>query len=1060
MLTLFENIIKISIRHRFLIMLMVCVMAIIGVYNFQKLPIDAVPDITNVQIQVNTEAYGYSPMEVEQRITYQVENAMAGIPYLDYTRSVSRYGLSQVTVIFKDSTDIYFARKLISERLQEIKEKLPPGIDPIMGPISTGLGEIFMYTVEAKPGAIKKDGKPYTSMDLRTVQDWIIRPQLRNIKGVADINTIGGYTKQFQIAPIPKKMLEYKLAFDDIINALQENNANVGAGYIEHSGRQYLLRVPGQVENIANIEDIVVKNYNGTSVYIKDVADVLFGEELRTGAVTKDGEERVLGTVFMLMGENSRTVSQAVSEQMQKINTTLPAGVLAKPVYNRTILVDSTIQTVAKNLVEGALLVIVILFLLLGNIKAALLTAMVIPLSMLFTITGMVSNKISGNLLSLGAIDFGIIVDGSVIIVENCIRRLSEEQHKLGRMLTRKERLEVTFDAAKEVRKATMFGELIIMIVYLPILTLTGVEGKMFQPMALTVIIALIGAMLLSVTFVPAAIAIFLSGKLSEKENIFIGFSKKIYSSVLKKSLENKLFVVTASLIIFLLTALLTTRMGSEFLPTLDEGDITVHGLRIPGTSLSQAIEMQKVMENKIKEIPEVETVFAKIGTAEIATDPMPPSVADVYVMIKPRNEWKNPSMTKAELVHKIEEKVENLPGNKYEFTQPMQMRFNELIAGVRSDIGIKIFGDDMDVLLETGNKVSKAVEKITGAEDVKVEQVTGLPVLTVNLNRKAMARYGLNVSDVQDVVEIAIGGKKSGELFEGDRRFDIVVRLPEKIRSDITNLEEIPIALPHNDAAGENTPGYIKLGAVANIEVLTGPNQISRENGKRLIIVTANVRGRDLGSFVDEAQQTIKENVEIPAGYWVTWGGQFEQLISATKTLEIVVPVALLLIFLLLYSTFNSIKDAILVFTGVPLALTGGIFALWLRDIPLSISAAVGFIALSGIAVLNGLVMISFIKKLYEDGKPINEAIFEGAVARLRPVLMTALVASLGFIPMAISTAIGAEVQRPLATVVIGGIISSTLLTLIVLPVLYQIFYKDKQKQSEEYSEVLVGKE
>lgn len=1056
MITFFEQIIKLSIRHRFLIMFFVILMSILGVYNFQKLSIDAVPDITNVQVQINTQALGYSPLEVEQRVTYQVETAMAGLPLLDYTRSVSRYGLSQVTVVFKDSTDIYFARKLISERLQEIKEKLPPSIDPIMGPISTGLGEIYMYTVESTPNALKDDGKQYTPMDLRTIQDWIIRPQLRNIKGVADVNTIGGYTKQFQIAPSPEKMLEYDITFQSIFDAISKNNSNVGAGYIEHSGRQYLLRVPGQLENISNIEDVVIKNYKGTSVYVKDVATVLLGDELRTGAVTKDGNERVLGTVFMLMGENSRKISQLVSTQMDIISSTLPKGIVIKPVYNRTTLVDATINTVAKNLLEGALLVIVILFLLLGNFRAAIITAMVIPLSMLFTITGMVSNKISGNLLSLGAIDFGIIVDGSVIIVENCIRRLAEEQKHLGRILNKKERFEISFDATKEVRTATMFGELIIMIVYLPILTLTGVEGKMFQPMALTVIIALIGAMILSITFIPATIAIFLSGNLSEKENIIIELAKKAYTLTLKNAMNNKLFVITTSIVIFVLSTLLMFKMGSEFLPTLDEGDITIHSLRIPGTSLSQAIEMQKTLENKIKEVEEVETVFAKIGTAEIATDPMPPSVADVYVMVKPRNKWKNPQLTKAELVKKIEKMIETIPGNKYEFTQPMQMRFNELVAGVRSDIGIKVFGDNMDILLKTGNKISKSIEKISGASDVKVEQITGLPVLTVNLKRKVMARYGLNIKDVQDVVESAIGGKKVGELFEGDRRFDIMVRLPEKIRSNISMLEEIPISLPNNFSNDMTSSGFIKLGSIADINILTGPNQISRENGKRLIIVTANVRGRDLGSFVDEAQKTIKKEVIIPAGYWVAWGGQFEQLISAYKRLEIVVPVALLLIFLLLFSTFNSVKDALIVFTGVPLALTGGVLALWLRNIPLSISAGVGFIALSGIAVLNGLVMISFIKKLCEDGKSIEDAIFEGAVTRLRPVLMTALVASLGFVPMATATEIGAEVQRPLATVVIGGILSSTILTLIVLPVLYQLFYKNKKVQLEEYTESL----
>lgn len=1040
MLKIFENIIKFSVSQRWFIILSVIAISVLGIYNFQRLPIDAVPDITNVQIQVNTVASGFSPLETEQRITYPVETSMAGLPYLDYTRSISRYGLSQVTVVFKDGTDIYFARKLISERLQEVKEKLPPGIDPLMGPISTGLGEIFMYTVEANNGALKEDGKPYTPMDLRTIQDWIIKPQLKNIKGVAEINTIGGYTKQFHISPFPEKMQEYKVSFQDIFMAIENNNSNIGAGYIEHSGQQYLLRVPGQVENIEDIKNIAVKSFDGTSVYVKDLADVILGTELRTGASTKDGKEQVLGTVFMLMGENSRTVSKSVSEGIEKINDSLPDGVIAKTVYDRTVLVDATIETVQKNLLEGAILVIVVLFLLLGNIRAAIITAMVIPLSMLFTITGMVSNKISGNLISLGAIDFGIIVDGSVVVIENCIRRLAEEQKHLGRLLNRKERFEITFGASREFIKATIFGQFIIIIVYLPILTLTGVEGKMFQPMAFTVIIALIGAMIFSVTFIPSAIAIFLSGKISEEENFIIKLAKNIYSVILKSSLKNKTFVVTTASVIFVLSIILTTKMGSEFLPTLDEGDISIHALRIPGTSLSQAVEMQKVLEKRIKSFSEVESVFAKIGTAEIATDPMPPSVADVFVMTKPKKQWKDPNKNKALLVSEIDEAIKKIPGNKYEFTQPIQMRFNELISGVRSDVAVKVYGDNMDILLKLGTEISEVLETIPGASDVKVEQITGLPVLTVKFNRKEMARYNVNIREVQNIVEMAIGGKKTGELFEGDRRFDIIIRLPENIRSDISKIEDINIPLVNNE-----NRGTIKLGALAKIELLLGPNQIGRENGKRLIIATANVRGTDIGSFVKSAEKIIKEKVKIPPGYWTSWGGQFEQLISATKRLQIVVPLSLFLIFLLLFSTFNSLKDALLVFTGIPLALTGGIFALWLRGIPLSISAAIGFIALSGVAVLNGLVMISFIKKLYEDGKPMAEAIFEGSITRLRPVLMTALVASLGFIPMAIATGRGAEIQKPLATVVIGGILSSTILTLVVLPVLYMIFYNEK---------------
>ncbi|NKE73596.1 efflux RND transporter permease subunit [Candidatus Manganitrophus noduliformans] len=1050
-----EQILKFSIRQRWMVLMATVAIAALGVYNYRRLPIDAVPDITNVQVQVNTEAPGFSPLEAEQRITFPVETVMAGLPHLKEARSLSRYGLSQVTVIFEDGTDIYFARQLVNERIQEAKGKLPPGIEPTMGPIATGLGEIFMWTVEAEEGAKKPDGSAYTPTDLRTIQDWVIKPQLRNVKGVTEVNTIGGYEKQFHVTPYPEKLISYGLTFQNVLEALEKNNANIGAGYIEHRGEQYLIRAPGQAADLEEIRQIVIGNHQGVPVHIKDVAEVLNGKELRTGAATENGKEVVLGTVFMLMGENSRTVSQKVADKLVETNRTLPEGVVAKTVYDRTTLVDATIETVKKNLEEGALLVIAILFLFLGNIKAAIITALVIPLSMLFTITGMVGNKVSANLMSLGALDFGLIVDGAVIIVENCIRRLAEEQHRLGRLLTRAERFEIVFDASKEVRKATMFGELIIMIVYLPILTLSGVEGKMFIPMAFTVIAALLGAMILSVTFIPAAVALLLSGRISEKENFLVRWAKKVYTPLLNLSLANRALVVTAATVLVVLSGLLATRMGSEFIPSLDEGDIAMHALRIPGTSLSQAIEMQHLLEIRIKEFPEVETVFAKLGTAEIATDPMPPSVADNFIMLKPRSQWPDPKRPKADLVHEIEEAVKKIPGNNYEFTQPIQMRFNELIAGVRSDVAVKVFGDDMDVLFETGEEIAEVLEKVPGASDVKVEQVTGLPVLTIQMNRKEMARYGLNLSDVQEAIEIAVGGKSAGQIFEGDRRFELIVRLPEETRSNLEAMKRLPIPLPRTEpdtraVRAESRPSYLPLGAVAEFNIAPGPNQISRENGKRRVVVTANVRGRDIGSFVQEAEAMIKERVKIPAGYWTTWGGQFEQLISATNRLKIVVPVSLLLVFLLLFVTFGNVKDSLLVFTGVPLALTGGIAGIWLRGIPLSISAGVGFIALSGVAVLNGLVMITFINKLREEGQALDEAIFHGAITRLRPVLMTALVASLGFLPMALAVGRGAEVQRPLATVVIGGILSSTALTLLVLPVLYRIFHA-KENINEE---------
>lgn len=1059
-----EKILKFSIEHRWIVLMATLAVAILGIYNYQKLPIDAVPDITNVQVQINTEAPGYSPLEVEQRITFPIETAMAGIPHLIEIRSISRYGLSQVTVVFEDGTDIYFARQLINIRIQEVKEHLPPGIASIMGPIATGLGEIFMWTVESEKGALRPDGMPYTLTDLRTIQDWVIRPQLRTVSGVNEINTIGGYEKQYHVTPNSEKLIAYGLSFHDIVQALAKNNANIGAGYIEHRGEQYLIRAPGQVSQIEDIRNIVIGSHGGVPTYIKDVAEVLVGKELRTGAATEDGKEVVLGTVFMLMGENSRIVSEKVADKMTEINHTLPQGVTAKTVYNRSILVDKTIHTVKKNLVEGAILVIVILFLFLGNIRAAIITALVIPLSMLFAITGMVSNKVSASLMSLGAIDFGIIVDGAVIIVENCVRRLSEEQHRLGRLLTRQERFHIVFDSSKEVRRATMFGELIIMIVYLPILSLTGIEGKMFYPMAFTVIVALVGATILSLTFIPAAVALFFSGKLSEKEIILMRWAKKAYIPMLDLMMRNRIFVITMAIIIVVLSSLLTTRMGSEFIPGLDEGDIAIHALRIPGTSLSQSIEMQRLLEKEIKEFPEVENVFSKIGTAEIATDPMPPSVADTFVMLKPVSKWPNPQKPKPELIHELEDRLAKIPGNNYEFTQPIQMRFNELIAGVRTDLAVKVFGDDLETLLETGEKLSKALGKIQGASDVKVEQVTGLPLLTIRMNRKEMARYGLNISDVQEVVEIAIAGKNAGRVFQGDKHFELVVRLPEDVRTNVDALERLPIPLPGTGGmlvAGliptipskhSKRPGYTTLGSVADLHIAPGPNQISRENGKRRIVVTANVRGRDIGSFIEEAKRVIASSVTIPSGYWISWGGQFEQMISARKRLQIVTPIALLLIFFLLFTTFGTVKDSLLVFTGVPFALTGGIVALWLRGIPLSISAGVGFIALSGVAVLNGLVMISFISKLRVEGNSLDQSVFHGAVSRLRPVLMTALVASLGFLPMATATGTGAEVQRPLATVVIGGILSSTALTLLVLPALYRIFHrKDNVEEMEE---------
>lgn len=1041
-----ERVLQISIHQRGLVLMGVLVMALLGIYSYQKLPIDAVPDITNVQVQINTRAQGYSPVEVEQRVTFPIEIIMAGLPNLEYTRSLSRYGLSQVTVIFEDGTDIYLARQLVSQRIQEAKDRLPTGIEPTMGPISTGLGEIFMWTVDAKENARKPDGTEYKLTDLREIQDWIIRPQLRMVPGIAEINSIGGFVKQFHVAPYPAKLISFGLTLEDVIKALARNNLNVGAGYIEKSGEQYLVRLPGQVTDLEEIGNITLGSRSGIPIRIRDVADILIGKELRTGAATQNGKEVVLGTAHMLIGENSRTVSQAVAERLAEINRALPQGVTATAVYDRTTLVDKTIHTVATNLLEGAVLVIVVLFLFLGNMRAAVITALVIPLSMLFTFSGMVANHVSANLMSLGALDFGLIVDGAIVIVENSIRRLAHEQIRLGRELTPAERFAAVFDATREARRVLVYGELIIIVVYFPIFTLSGVEGKMFHPMALTVVTALLGAMILSVTFVPAAVALFLTGKVAEKESPAVTWAKKIYLPLLMAAMRNKGLTITVAAVIVTLSALLTTRMGSEFIPSLNEGDIALHALRIPGTSLTTAVEMQNELEKTIRTFPEVERVFSKIGTAEIATDPMPPSVADIFIILKPQSEWREQYITKADLVAAIEQAVLKVPGNNYEFTQPIQMRFNELLSGVRADVAVKVFGDDMDILFSVAEQIEALLEKVPGAADVKIEQLTGLPVLTIQPDRAKLARYGLNVADVQDAVAVAVGGRNAGTIFEGDRRFELQVRLPEQLRVDIESLKRLPIGIPAaamgaamNDSMAA-LPAYVTLSEVANVEVVPGPNQVSRENGKRRAVVTANVRGRDLGSFVEEAEALVAEKVQVPPGYWLTWGGQFEQLISATERLRIVIPLTLGLILMLLYAMFGNFRDALLMFTGVPFALSGGILALWLRDIPLSISAAVGFIALSGVAVLNGLVMLSFIRNLRAQGQPLDDAITNGALTRLRPVLMTALVAALGFVPMALATSIGAEVQRPLATVVIGGILSSTALTLLVLPVLYRL--------------------
>ncbi|MGM8227134.1 efflux RND transporter permease subunit [Cellvibrio sp. ARAG 10.3] len=1033
-----QPVLRSAIERRGLIIFGVALLIGLGLWNYQRLPIDAVPDITNIQVQINTEAAGYSPLEVEQRITFTIENSLSGLPGLAYTRSLSRYGLSQVTVVFDEGTDIYFARAQVNERLNQIANQLPDGIEPGMGPIATGLGEIFSYTVDATGTAAQE----YDITALREIQDWIIRPQLMRVKGVVEINTIGGYEKQYHVTPDIRQLLAWRITLEDISTALRNNNRNRGAGFVEHNGEQILVRSPGQLRDIADISAVVVATRDGIPVRIGDIAEVAIGKELRSGAATRNGHETVLGTAMMLIGENSRTVAQDLAKQLTLVNRSLPPGVVAEAVYDRTTLVEKTIRTVQKNLLEGALLVIAVLFILLGNLRAALITAAVIPISMLMTISGMVETGVSANLMSLGALDFGLIVDGAVIIVENALRRLAEAQQHTTGALPLKRRLELTFVATDEVIRPSLFGVGIITLVYLPIFSLTGVEGKMFHPMALTVVMALASAMLLSVTFIPAAIALVMRGKINTRETRLMQGLKARYRWLLTRALQHRYSIISSAVLLIIFCSWLATTLGREFIPQLDEGDIALHALRIPGTSLEQAVAMQHMLEERIKTFPEVDKVFAKMGTAEIANDPMPPNVADNFVILKPRSEWPDPSMDKADLVTRMEHSLRELPGNNYEFTQPIQMRFNELISGVRTDFAVKVYGDDLDQLLRSANHILEVLKKLDGVADPRVEQVTGLPLLTITPKRHTLASYGMDADFLQNWVATAIAGETVGQLFEGDRRFDIVVRLPETLRRDIARFEQLPIPLP----SGSPTD-HVPLGEVAQINWTEAPNQISRENGKRFIVVTTNVRGRDLGSFVTEAQTRITHAVQLPPGYWLDYGGTFEQLESAGKRLALVVPFTLLMIIGLLLLAFGSLRDALIIFTGVPLALTGGVLALWLRDMPLSISAGVGFIALSGIAVLNGLVMLSFIRNRWENQQftlpALTPSIMEGALTRLRPVLMTALVASLGFIPMAFNSGTGAEVQRPLATVVIGGILSSTLLTLLVLPALYQQVYE-----------------
>jgi heavy metal efflux system protein len=1057
-----ERILAFSVRRRWLVLLATLAAAISGALSLAKLPIDAVPDVTNVQVQINGLAPALTPLEVEKQVTFPIETALAGTPGLESTRSFSRNGFGQVTAIFSDKTDIYFARQQVAERLTEAKTSLPPGVEVKMGPISTGLGEVYWWSVEYIPpgeGASVRDGKPgwqsngsyltpegerlvdefQRAVYLRTVQDWIIRLQMRTVPGVAGADAVGGYVKQYHVQPDPAALIAYGLSFGQVAKAVEANNVSRGANYIERNGEGYVVRASGRVESMAEIEQIVVATRGAVPIRIRDVAQVTLGRELRIGSASVNGREVVLGIALMLVGGNSRTVAAAADAKIKQINRTLPPSIRAKTMLNRTQLVDATIRTVATNLAEGALLVVLVLLLLLGNLRAALVTAMVIPVTMLLAASGMLQGRISANLMSLGAIDFGLIVDGAVIIVENSLRHLAERQSRLGRDLTPDERLDTVTISAKEMIQPTVYGQAIILLVYVPLLSFTGVEGKTFEPMALTVIIALASAFVLSLTFVPAMTAIAITGRVQERDNLFIRYLKMLYRPALVEAIRRPVPVIAISIVLFAGAILLFARLGQEFIPTLDEKNVVMEVKRIPSTSLSQSQSMQLANENMLSRFPQVAFVFSRTGTPDLATDPMPPSASDTYIIMKPRDEWPDPTMPKDELIRQFDEAASTLLGNKLGFSQPIQMRFNELIAGVREDVAVKVFGDEFAPMLRVANQIAAVLRGIDGAANVKVEQVTGLPFLEIKIDKAEISRHGLSLSDVQDVIGFAIGGRVAGLVLEADRRFQILVRLPDALRNDIEVLKNLPVPLP------QTSPGVaaatVPLRQLASFNFAEGLNEISRENGKRLVITTAHVRGRDIGSLVGEAQTRIAGQVALPSGYWLAWGGQFENFAAARQRLMIVVPVCFALIFLLLLSALGTARDALLVFSAVPLALTGGVVALWLRDMPFSISAAVGFIALSGVAVLNGLVMLTYINQLTDEGVSRHEAIRVGAVTRLRPVVITALIASLGFVPMAIATGTGAEVQKPIATVVIGGLISATLLTLLVLPALYAWF-------------------
>jgi len=1054
-----DRILSFAVHRRYIVILCTLIVAAMGAVSLSRLPIDALPDITNTQVQVNTFAASLSPEEIEKRVTYPIETTLQGIPGLKSTRSLSRNGFSQVTAVFEEGVDIYFARQQVGERLASARDNLPSDVDPNMGPITTGLGEIVMWTIEYQRHDEKKaggrfgwqrDGSFLTPEGerltdavalggyLRTVEDWIVRPQVRNVPGLAEVDAIGGYEKQYVVSPKPTMLAAYGISFSELVKALEATNLAVSGNLVQRGGEAYLVRADARVRNINDIVNAVVAERGGVPITVGNLADVTIGGALRTGSASENGHEVVLGTAMMRVGENSRTVAKAVVAKLNEVRDSLPPDVYLRIVYDRSKLVDATIHTVGINLLEGALLVVVVLFLLLGNIRAALITGLVIPLSMLMTAMGMNRIGVAGSLMSLGALDFGLIVDGAVIIVENTLRRLAERQHRQG-VLTEKDRLQEVIAASQEMVRPTLYGQAIILLVYAPLLTFQNVEGKMFLPMAITVMLALGAALILSLTTVPALIAVLLRGKVAEKDVRVIEVAKTKYVPALRKVLHRPRPVIMAGTGVFLLAAGTFMMVGQEFIPQLDEQDVVVNALRIPSTSIEQSQKMQLEIEKAVQRVPEVQFAFSRTGTADVGSDPMPPNVADTFAIVKPRSLWPDPSLSKHELVEKIEGSLEGLLGNSYEFTQPIQMRFNELIAGVRSDVAVSIHGDDLPLMLATAQQIGKVVGRVPGASDLRVEQTEGFPTLDVALDRNSIARRGLTIEEVADTLAIAVGGKEAGTVFEGDQRYDIVVRLPDQTRSSQERISALPVLLP----APETGPRLsVPFRDVATIRFTQGINQISRENGKRRIVVQTNVRGRDVGSFVEEAQQRIAAEVRLPPGTWLEWGGQYENLQAAKTRLFLVVPLAFAMIFGLLYAALGGMVPAAAVFTAIPLAIAGGVFALALRGMPFSISAAVGFIALSGVAVLNGLVMMSSIRKRLADGLSTDAAILGGAVERLRPVLGTALVASLGFLPMAFATGTGAEVQKPLATVVIGGLITATALTLFVLPAICKLIY------------------